>query len=300
MPVPACCLYLPLGSLLEGFFLEEGMKRIAVASAVLDDPGACQKAFNDTLSGYSGIIRGRMGIPFEKEKISVVSVVLAGELDEINALTGKLGNIPHVTVKTAISGEFIRLTGYHRKSAVRLLSRKPVKEIIIHADKQAVKLKPEKKRPANRKGKRACTDEVIAALRLKGKCLAKPLISLKSRIPIRTFYSGEKRKTPGFWQTDTVHHNKAHTRTFQSLTDIKASVPLPVLEFRSDNGSEFINSAAELWCEQENLPFTRSRDRKKNDNCTQEQGSGRNKLTADKSHDTIVIKANIREGLKWY
>jgi hypothetical protein len=29
-------------------------------------------------------------------------------------------------------------------------------------------------------------------------------------------------------------------------------------------------------------------------------GSGRNKLTADKSHDTIVIKANIREGLKWY
>jgi putative iron-only hydrogenase system regulator len=81
------------------------MRRIAVISAVLDDPCACQKAFNDTLSGYSGIIRGRMGIPFEKEKISVVSVVLAGELDAINALTGKLGNIPHVTVKTAISGE---------------------------------------------------------------------------------------------------------------------------------------------------------------------------------------------------
>ena len=81
------------------------MKRIAVVSAVLDKPGACQKAFNDTLSGYSDIIRGRMGIPFEKEKISVVSVVLAGELDTINALTGKLGNIPGVTVKTAISGE---------------------------------------------------------------------------------------------------------------------------------------------------------------------------------------------------
>jgi putative iron-only hydrogenase system regulator len=81
------------------------MKRIAVISAVLDDPGACQKAFNDTLSSYSGIIKGRMGIPFEKEKISVVSVVVTGELDAINALTGKLGNIPHITVKTAISGE---------------------------------------------------------------------------------------------------------------------------------------------------------------------------------------------------
>ncbi|MDR1257561.1 MAG: iron-only hydrogenase system regulator [Spirochaetaceae bacterium] len=91
------------------------MKRIAVASAVLDDPGACQKAFNDTLSGYSGIIRGRMGIPFEKEKISVVSVVLAGELDEINALTGKLGNIPRVTVKTAISGELKDSVGMSHK-----------------------------------------------------------------------------------------------------------------------------------------------------------------------------------------
>jgi hypothetical protein len=266
--------------------------------------------------------------------------------------------------KSAILAEFIRLTGYHRKSAIRLLSGEPVREVLIYADGGAVKLKPGKKRPANRKGKRACTDEVIAALRLvrsffrykcgkilapfmrqqmayiagwpdfritdetaeklkkispatidrylkkdkeairlNGKSLTKPLYSLKSRIPIRTFYSGEERETPGFWQTGTARHcgqavygqyiltltatdvasgwiclysllNKAHTRTFQSLTDIKASVPLPVLEFHSDNGSEFINSAAELWCEQENLPFTRSRDRKKNDNCFVEQKNG--------------------------
>jgi putative iron-only hydrogenase system regulator len=81
------------------------MKRIAVVSAVLEDPKSCQKLFNDTLSAYSGIVKGRMGLPFEGEGISVVSVVLHGELDSINALTGKLGNIPNVTVKTAISGE---------------------------------------------------------------------------------------------------------------------------------------------------------------------------------------------------
>jgi hypothetical protein len=45
-----------------------------------------------------------------------------------------------------------------------------------------------------------------AALRLKGKSLTNPLDSLKSRIPIRTFYSSEERKKPGFWQIDTVHH----------------------------------------------------------------------------------------------
>ena len=72
--------------------------------------------------------------------------------------------------KSAILAEFTRLTGYHRKSAVRLLSGKPVREVLIYADGGAVKLKPEQKRAvnrmANRKGKRMYTDEVIAALRL--------------------------------------------------------------------------------------------------------------------------------------
>jgi hypothetical protein len=69
-------------------------------------------------------------------------------------------------VKSALLDEFTRLTGYHRKSAVRLLSSKPVREILVYGTGKAVKLKPEKKRPANRKGKRFYTDEVIASLRL--------------------------------------------------------------------------------------------------------------------------------------
>ena len=43
-----------------------------------------------------------MGIPFE-EGISVISLTVIGELNEINSLTGKLGNINGVTVKTAIA-----------------------------------------------------------------------------------------------------------------------------------------------------------------------------------------------------
>jgi hypothetical protein len=61
---------------------------------------------------------------------------------------------------------FTRLTGYHRKSAVRLLSRKPAREALVCVNGWGVKLKPEKKRPANRKGKRKYTDEVITSLRL--------------------------------------------------------------------------------------------------------------------------------------
>lgn len=79
------------------------MERIAVIGAILENPPVCQKLFNDTVSQHKEIVKGRMGIPFDEENIAVIALTLMGELDEINALTGKLGNLPHVTVKTAVS-----------------------------------------------------------------------------------------------------------------------------------------------------------------------------------------------------
>jgi putative iron-only hydrogenase system regulator len=84
------------------------MSRIAVIGAVLENPQLSQKAFNEILGQFKGIVKGRMGIPFDEENIAVISITLLGELDEINALTGKLGNLSGVTVKTAMSSE---LTG---------------------------------------------------------------------------------------------------------------------------------------------------------------------------------------------
>lgn len=78
------------------------MRKIAVISAILEEPEKCQQEFNDVVASFRGSIRGRMGIPFE-EGISVISITVIGELDEINSLTGKLGNVEGVMVKTAIS-----------------------------------------------------------------------------------------------------------------------------------------------------------------------------------------------------
>lgn len=83
------------------------MKRIAVIGAILDKPQISQKPFNDMVSAFKGIVRGRMGIPFEEENIAVVSLTVVADIDEINSLTGKLGNLRHVTVKTAISDKTI-------------------------------------------------------------------------------------------------------------------------------------------------------------------------------------------------
>lgn len=78
------------------------MRKIAVISAILEEPGKCQGEFNELIASFRGSIKGRMGIPLE-EGISVVSLTVMGELNDINSLTGKLGKISGVMVKTAIA-----------------------------------------------------------------------------------------------------------------------------------------------------------------------------------------------------
>ena len=79
------------------------MKKIAVISAILEEPERSQHKFNEVVSSFKGIIKGRLGIPCESEGVSVICIVVASDLDDINNLTGKLGNIPNVLVKTSIS-----------------------------------------------------------------------------------------------------------------------------------------------------------------------------------------------------
>ena len=79
------------------------MKRVAIISAILDKPADAQTTFNSIVAEYKDIVRGRMGLPFIEEGISVISITVLGEVDEINSLTGKLGKIPNTQVKTSIS-----------------------------------------------------------------------------------------------------------------------------------------------------------------------------------------------------
>jgi putative iron-only hydrogenase system regulator len=95
------------GFLSREFFVWKGgkfvKKRIAVISAVLEEPEKVQFDFNKIVSDYKDIVRGRIGLPFHDEGISVISIIVVGALDEINSLTGKLGNLNSCIVKTSIS-----------------------------------------------------------------------------------------------------------------------------------------------------------------------------------------------------
>lgn len=83
------------------------VKKIAVIGAVLENPGSCQQTFNEIISSHKHLVKGRMGIPFDEQDVAVVSVTVLGTMDEINALTGKLGKIKNVNIKTAISSKNI-------------------------------------------------------------------------------------------------------------------------------------------------------------------------------------------------
>jgi len=78
-------------------------KRVAVLGIVLENAEESQAELNAVVADFKGIVKGRMGIPFDNEGISVISIILCGTLDEINSLTGKIGNLKGVTVKTSLS-----------------------------------------------------------------------------------------------------------------------------------------------------------------------------------------------------
>ncbi|HSN66261.1 MAG TPA: TM1266 family iron-only hydrogenase system putative regulator [Fusibacter sp.] len=82
-------------------------KKIAVISAILEEPQEVQHKFNDIIAEYRGIVKGRTGIPFDQYGVSVITIIIMGTVDEINSMTGKLGNLNHVSVKTSISKKAI-------------------------------------------------------------------------------------------------------------------------------------------------------------------------------------------------
>ena len=58
---------------------------------------------NTILHEYGQYIIGRMGIPYREKNISIISVVIDATNDVISSLSGKLGMIEGISVKTVYS-----------------------------------------------------------------------------------------------------------------------------------------------------------------------------------------------------
>ncbi len=76
--------------------------RVAVISMIVGKGGDVE-ALNALLHEYGEFIIGRMGIPYRKRNINIISVVIDAPQDAIAALSGKIGSLANVNVKTAYS-----------------------------------------------------------------------------------------------------------------------------------------------------------------------------------------------------
>ena len=65
---------------------------------------------NRVLTSFSDIIRGRIGIPNQNDRSAVIGLIVEGTNPLLGALTGKLGNIPGITVKSALTAKKTPIT----------------------------------------------------------------------------------------------------------------------------------------------------------------------------------------------
>ena len=77
--------------------------RVAVISIIVENPDAVEP-LNALLHENGRHIIGRMGIPYHKRNISIISIALDAPQDTISALAGKIGSLKGVSAKTAYSG----------------------------------------------------------------------------------------------------------------------------------------------------------------------------------------------------
>jgi putative iron-only hydrogenase system regulator len=82
--------------------MDETDKRIGIIGIVITDLN-CTAEVNQIVHEYSSLIIGRMGIPYRERGISVISLIVDGNNDEISAFTGKLGRIDGASVKSMVT-----------------------------------------------------------------------------------------------------------------------------------------------------------------------------------------------------
>jgi len=78
-------------------------QRIGAVIVLVSEEGDIHR-INAIISEHADLILGRQGIPLRDRSTSVISLVLEGNTDLMGSLTGKLGRLPGVKVKSVLAG----------------------------------------------------------------------------------------------------------------------------------------------------------------------------------------------------
>ena len=81
--------------------------RLGFVGVVIEERSRAEDV-NRILAQFGEIIRGRIGIPDQETGLAVMGLIVEGTNDQVGAMTGRLGNLSGVTVKSALTAKKIR------------------------------------------------------------------------------------------------------------------------------------------------------------------------------------------------
>lgn len=76
--------------------------KIALIGIIVENQDSTLET-NELLHEYADYIVGRMGIPYQQKGVSIISIVVDAPENIISALSGKLGRIEGISVKSMIA-----------------------------------------------------------------------------------------------------------------------------------------------------------------------------------------------------
>ena len=82
----------------------ESEKRLGFVGIVVENRDVTGEV-NRVLSQYGHLMKGRIGVPNQEDGTAVIGLIVEGSNEEIGALTGKLGNLKGITVKSALTAK---------------------------------------------------------------------------------------------------------------------------------------------------------------------------------------------------
>ncbi len=78
------------------------MDRKIATIVILVNYGADTHRLNNILSDYGEFIIGRQGINIAHREMAIISLIIEADTDIIGALSGKVGRLKNIKVKTAV------------------------------------------------------------------------------------------------------------------------------------------------------------------------------------------------------
>jgi putative iron-only hydrogenase system regulator len=77
-------------------------KRLGIIGIIIKDRNKMAVTVNTILSDHGDMIVGRMGLPFKERGVNIIDLIIEATTDEVGALTGKLGMLDGVQVKSLL------------------------------------------------------------------------------------------------------------------------------------------------------------------------------------------------------